>query len=94
MLSGCVSFGSVMLSLVALFQIFYRISATSQPSSELESAEESAHSYTNIEFARESIHGTPRRIKGGFGQGSNRYAGLFREWISETNKFIADSTYM
>ncbi len=49
----------------------YRVSATSQPS-ELESAEESAHSYTNIEFARESSHGTPRRLKGGFGRGSNR----------------------
>ena len=48
-----------------------RISATSQPS-ELESAEESAHSYTNIEFARESSHGTPRRMKGGFGYGNNR----------------------
>lgn len=49
----------------------YRVSATSQPS-ELESAEESAHSYTNIEFARESSHGTPRRMKGGFGRGSTR----------------------
>ena len=58
----------VALSLVALFS---RISATSQPS-ELESAEESAHSYTNIEFARESSQGTPRRMKGGFGQGNNR----------------------
>ena len=51
--------------------IVYRVSTTSQQS-ELESAEENAHSYTNIEFARESSHGTPRRMKGGFGQGSNR----------------------
>ena len=44
----------------------YRTFATSQPS-EVEIAEESAHSYTNIEFARESSQGTPRRMKGGFG---------------------------
>lgn len=52
-----------------------RFSAISQ-SSELDSsmfdAEGNAHSYTNIEFACEKAHGTFRRMKGTFGEGSNR----------------------
>ena len=48
---------------------FYRFSA----GSELDDVVEDSHSYTNVEFARESCHGTPRRMKLGGGQDNNRY---------------------
>ena len=48
----------------------YRFSTSSQ-ANDLESydaVEGSAHNYTNVEFARERVGGTPRRMKGAVGE--------------------------